>query len=151
MGDYQVSKWHIAALQWSSGGCHPEICLSFSFVTLEPRLHRASCAFCGGACVSGWVIWSIQFCLCRTLQHNSPVVADLSEWANVAQRGVTEHLENTDSQSGWLWGRINVSLGFSVPLICTLDAYLRSTLATDAVARRPMFCLVKDQLETSLE
>lgn len=90
------------------------------FLLHDPRslgsiAHHAR--FCGGARVSGWVIWSIQFCLCTTLQHNSLVVADLSEWANASQQGVTEHLENTNSQSGWLGGRINVSLGFSAPLI----------------------------------
>lgn len=69
-GDYQVPKWRIAALQRSSGGCHPERCLSFPFMTLEPRLYSASCACFfggGGVCLCGWVIWSIQFCLCCTL------------------------------------------------------------------------------------
>lgn len=122
----EVELWEIIKCQSDVsqhyGGAAVAVILKYVSVfpswpwSLGSKAHHAR--FCGGACVPGWVIWSIQFCLCHALQHNSPVVADLSEWANATRRGVTEHLENTNSQSGWLWGRINVSLGFSVPLIC---------------------------------
>lgn len=122
MGDYQVSEWHITVPQRSRRSCHPEICLSFYFITPELLLYRTSSVF---VCIWLFVCVLFSYTILPLLHYltQQPSNHTLSLWENVAQRGVTVNLKNTNSHSGWLERWNNMTLAFSISLKHALNEY----------------------------